>query len=283
MKKTLLFTVCLLALAACNKQGKGTKEAGQERDSLLQVIGQKDSETDELVATINEILEGFDRINKAEGRVTVTDADPEAASTRETIRENMAYIEEAMSKNRELIAQLEQKLRTSGSNVSSLQTTLSNFRQELQEKDSCIQELRAQLVEKDSLIFSQQEQITDLSSNVTALTEENKQKTETVASQDKELNTAWFVFGTKAELKEQKILTSGDVLRSDDFNKNYFTQVDIRTMKEINLYSKKAEVLTSHPEGSYTLRKNSKGEYVLNITNYKKFWSVSKFLVILVK
>ncbi len=283
MKKTLLFIPCLLALTACNKWGKGTEEADKERDSLIQVIDQKDDELNELIGTINDIQEGFQRINEAEGRVTVADANPESGSTRETIRENMAYIEEAMSKNREMIAQLEQKLKASGSNVSALQKTLDNLRQELEEKDAGIQELKAQLMEKDSLIFAQQEQITGLNNDVNNLTEENKQKTETVASQDKELNTAWFVFGTKAELKEQKILTSGDVLRSDDFNKNYFTQVDIRTMKEINLYSKKAEVLTSHPEGSYTLRKNSKGEYVLNITNYKKFWSVSKFLVILVK
>ena len=63
----------------------------------------------------------------------------------------------------------------------------------------------------------------------------------------KELNAAWFVFGTKSELKAQKILQSGDVLKSADFNKDYFTQIDIRTTKEIKLYSKRAELLTTHP------------------------------------
>ena len=104
-----------------------------------------------------------------------------------------------------------------------------------------------------------------------------------MASQDKDLNTAWFVFGTKSELKEQKILKSGDVLKSSDFNKDYFTEIDIRVVKEIKLYSKSAELLTSHPAGTYTLQKDQKGEYVLNITDPKKFWSVSKYLVIKVK
>ena len=47
--------------------------------------------------------------------------------------------------------------------------------------------------------------------NVSELTAENEAKAATVASQDKALNAAWFVFGTKSELKDQKILEKGDV------------------------------------------------------------------------
>ena len=36
-----------------------------------------------------------------------------------------------------------------------------------------------------------------------------------------------------------------DSLKSADFNKDYFTQIDIRTAKEIKLYSKRAELLTT--------------------------------------
>lgn len=91
------------------------------------------------------------------------------------------------------------------------------------------------------------------------------------------------MFGTKAELKSQKILQSGDVLKSSDFNKDYFTQIDVRTTKEVKLYSKRAEVLTNHPASSYTLDKDDKGQLTLRISNPKEFWSVSKYLVIQVK
>jgi hypothetical protein len=91
------------------------------------------------------------------------------------------------------------------------------------------------------------------------------------------------VFGTKAELKNQKILQSGDVLKSSDFNKDYFTQIDIRTDKEIKLYSKKAELLTTHPAGSYELVKGDDEKLTLKITNPNNFWSVSRYLVIQVK
>ncbi len=283
MKKTLFTIVCVLALTSCSKGEKAAEEGEHERDSLMQVIEQKDEEMNALVGSINEIQEGFQRINEAEGRVTIASGNLENDSSIETIRENMAFIQDAMQKNRELIAQLQQKLKASSLNVSSLEKTLASLQKELEEKDASIQEMRASLVEKDSIIFLQGEQIENLNGSVSALSEDNKKKAETMASQDKELNKAWFVFGTKAELKEQKILEHNDVLRSDDFNKNYFTEVDIRTTKEIKLYSKKAEVLTSHPDGTYSLAKDANGEYVLTIKDAKKFWSVSKFLVILVR
>jgi hypothetical protein len=73
------------------------------------------------------------------------------------------------------------------------------------------------------------------------------------------------------------------VLKNDDFNKDYFTEIDIRTDREIKLYSKKAELLTTHPKGTYELAKDDKGLLTLQITDPVKFWSVSRYLVIQVK
>ena len=195
----------------------------------------------------------------------------------------MQYIQEAMQQNRELIAQLQERLKKSTFNTKALEKTIAQLQEQLESQNQRIQELEASLAEKDIMIMEQGEQIDHLSENVTELTQENRQKSETVAAQDKDLHTAWFVFGTKAELKEQKILQDGDVLKSGNFNKDYFTEIDTRVVKEIKLYSKNAEILTTHPKGSYTLEKDSKKEYVLRITDSAKFWSVSKYLVIKVK
>lgn len=83
-------------------------------------------------------------------------------------------------------------------------------------------------------------------------------------------------------MKEQKIYVDGQVLRSN-FNRDYFTKIDIRVDKEIKLYSRSAKMLTSHPAGSYTLERNANKQYVLRITNPQQFWSTSKYLVVLVK
>ena len=124
--------------------------------------------------------------------------------------------------------------------------------------------------------------ISSLNTHVSDLKTESSQKSATIQAQDKQLNTAWFVFGTKKELKEQRIIDGSRVLESN-FNKSYFTKIDIRVEKEIKLYSKYAKILTMHPSDSYTLQKDANKQYVLRITNPQIFWSTSKYLVILVK
>ena len=101
-------------------------------------------------------------------------------------------------------------------------------------------------------------------------------------AKDQQLNTAWFVFGTKKELKEQRIIDGNKVLEAN-FNKNYFTKIDIRVEKEVKLYSKSARILTMHPSSSYTLQRDANKQYVLRINNPQLFWSTSKYLVIVVK
>ncbi|MBR1499588.1 MAG: hypothetical protein IJ615_08200 [Bacteroidaceae bacterium] len=283
MKKILLFACCALGLSACNMTGEKQDAVQQERDSLQRIINEKDIELDDILSTFNEVQEGIRRINEAEGRVTIAEGNPESASSREVIHENMEFIQQAMQQNREMIAQLQEKLKNSSIRATKMQKTIENLQSQIEAQAARIQELEASLAEKDALIEAQGNAIAGLSNDVASLTEENKQKAEKVQQQDKELNSAWFVFGTKSELKEQKILAKGDVLKSDDFNKDYFTKIDIRYDKDLKFYSKSAQLLSTHPAGTYQLAKDNQGQYELHITDPQKFWSVSKYLVVLVK
>ena len=279
MKKNILF-VALLAATLCSCDQFGNKKADESAqlmlDSLQRIIDEKDVELDDIMGSINEVQEGIRRINEAQGRVTIADGNRESASSKEVIRENMEFIQEAMQQNRDMIAQLKEKLRTSTFNADKLAKTIENLQRQVEEQATRIQELEAAIADRDTLLAAQGEQIS-------SLTAENASKAATVAEQDKELTTAWFVFGTTKELKEQKILTKGDVLKNGDFNKDYFTRIDIRYDKEIKLYSKSAKLLTSHPAGSYNLLKDREGQYELHITDPARFWSVSKYLVVQVK
>ena len=282
MKKILIFVACALSLGACNFGGK-QDAMQQERDSLQRIINEKDMELDDILSTFNEVQEGIRRINEAEGRVTIAESGPESASTKDVIRENMMFIQEAMQQNRDMIAQLQEKLKNSSIKGTKMQKTIENLQAQIDAQAARIQELEASLAEKEALIESQGEAIAGLSNNVASLTEENRAKAEKMQEQDKELNSAWFVFGTKSELKEQKILEKGDVLKSGNFNKDYFTKIDIRYDKDIKFYSKSAQLLSTHPAGTYQLTKDKQGQYELHITDPQKFWSVSKYLVVQVK
>jgi hypothetical protein len=285
MKKLLnvtLIAILSLAFVGCqgNKQSADSAERAQT-DSLRQVISQKDNEINDMMGTLNEIQDGFNEINAAENRVTIAKGG-ERANKEQQIRENIQFIAKTMKHNRELIAKLRNQLKQSSVKGDALKNTLESLSKQLEEKDKQLQQMRAELDAKDIHITELDEAINNLHTNVNNLANESSKKSQVINSQDKQLNTAWFVFGTRKELKEQRIIEGDKVLQSN-FNKNYFTKIDIRVDKEIKLYSKYAKVLTMHPSSSYLLQRDANKQYTLKITNPEIFWSTSKYLVILVK
>ena len=283
MKKLAVLIVCAAVMASCDSFSGGSKnQLKAENDSLLMELTQRNAELDEMMGTFNDISEGFRQINAAESRVDLQRGAVQIAS-------DIEFIRKQMEENKEQIAKLQSMLKNSKNNSVQLKRAVESLTQELVAKTQRIEELQAELASKNIRIQELDAAVTGLSTEKEELTAENEAKAQTVAEQDKALNTAWFVFGTKKELKDQKILTNtglfkkGQVLKDSDINKDYFTQVDIRTTKEIKLYSKDADILTTHPAGSYALEKDDKGQLTLKITNPKDFWSVSKYLVIQVK
>jgi chromosome segregation ATPase len=271
----------VVMFAACNEVGSNLS-SGQERDSLRNVIDQKENEINDLMGTFNEIQQGFDLINEAEGRVNLMKNSAENNSIVENIRENMTFIQETLLENKRKIAELQNKLNSSSINSAKLKEAIANLTSQLNKKNAEVESLRAALAEKDVIIQVMGDTLNTLKEE-NSLIKQQKKDTEAIAkNQDAQLNTAWYVFGTSKELKERGILKKGEVLQGD-YDEDYLTKIDIRKVNVIALESKSAELLTTHPSDSYTLLKDSKGEYTLRITDAAKFWSVSKYLVVKVK
>ena len=283
MKKLAVLIVCTAVMASCDSFSGGSKnQLKAENDSLLMELTQRNAELDEMMGTFNDISEGFRQINAAESRVDLQRGAVAEGSlnAKQQIASDIEFIRKQMEENKEQIAKLQSMLKNSKNNSAQLKRAVESLTQELVAKTQRIEELQAELASKNIRIQELDAAVTGLSTEKEELTAENEAKAQTVAEQDKALNTAWFVFGTKKELKDQKILTNTGLFKK---GKDYFTQVDIRTTKEIKLYSKDADILTTHPAGSYALEKDDKGQLTLKITNPKDFWSVSKYLVIQVK
>lgn len=303
MKKVMLFAVCaVMALTGCNSGQKKMNPADIQNDSLRSIIQARDNEINDMMGTLNDIQEGFSEINAAENRVTIA-KDGEGADKATVIKEQIQFIAQRMKENRELIKKLQEQLKETGFKGDQMKKTIENLQAQLIQKDGELKKLRAELQAKNIHIAELDETINGLNSDVASLNtsvqnlntektnltnekaqlqSESNKKSETISSQDKQLNTAWYVFGTKKELKQNNILNNGKVLR-EGFNRNYFTKIDIRVDKEIKLYSKSAKILTAHPSNSYSLSKDSNGQYVLRINDPQSFWSTSKYLVVQVR
>jgi uncharacterized protein with von Willebrand factor type A (vWA) domain len=285
MKKSLLLIACAAMLVSCEQMFKGSKvsEEDAKLDSLQSLLDQKDTELNEMMDAFNEIQEGFDAINEAEGRVNLLSENAEGNDVQANIAENMEFIENTLLENRRKIEDLQQKLKSSSVNASKMQAAINKLTEQLEQKTKELDDLRQQIAERDIKIVELGQSVQNLQEENSQVRAESEMNAEIAKNQDAQLNTAWYMFGTTKELKQHRILVDGDVLKSKDFDADYFTKIDIRKVNVIPLNSKSAKLLTTHPEGSYSLLKDSKGEYTLRITNAAEFWSVSKYLVIRVK
>jgi chromosome segregation ATPase len=286
MRNLVILLLSVFTLVSCGKKEDSKKYLRATNDSLTIELLQRETEMNELMAIFNEVQESFRQISNAEDRVEFTRGDAiaeNAISVRQQITADIEFITTTMAENRKQISKLQKMLNKSKGNVSELKKAVAKLSEELVEKTKRIEELQEELASKNIRIQELDAAVAILSADKESLEAENEAKSKVVAEQDRTINTAWFVFGTKSELKKQKILQGNDVLQSADFNKDYFTQIDIRTQKEIKLYSKHAELLTVHPKNSYRLEKDNEGLLVLKITKVVEFWSVSNYLVIQVK
>ena len=180
-------------------------------------------------------------------------------------------------------------MRKANIKASEFEKMIQRMTKQLEAKSVEINTLKNDLVRLNIDIENLNFEIANLNSNVDTLLAEGEVKDELIELQEQKLNTAYFVFGSKKELKKNNIITSeggfigiGRMQKlMENFNKDYFQIIDIRTTTSVPLLTKKADLITTHPANSYFF---AGGEQIdsLVIKDPVQFWSVSKYLVIMV-
>lgn len=287
MKKIILGCFCLAALASCNvKNSDEYKALKAQNDSLMQVNGQSNSELAEVNSLINDIEENFRQIRDAEKYLTIESKTKGEMSsdTKTRVKDNFEMINEILKKNKADIDKLNKKLKSNSGQMSGLKATIDRLNTELVERANTISELQTSLAVRDEQIASLQTDVQALTENVEVLSGQTAEQAAKIKEQDKELNTAYYMFGTSKELKEAKVVSGGFLVSpkilKESIEKSKFIKIDIRDTKSIPVYDKKAKLLSDHPSDSYTLDKDAKGNIVIKITDYKRFWSLTKFLIV---
>ncbi len=283
--KFILFTAIIFSLSACNFKSSDYKALEAQRDSLMQAQQAMQGEIEGYFATMNQIEQNIETI-KSTQNIIRKDSEVEELNedSRTKINDDLQFILEMVKANKEELERLRKLLRKSSLKSSELERTILRLTKALEEESQKVIALEKELIEKNILIATLGEEIENLTENLDQLSDENTHQKTVIKEQDATIHTAWYVFGTREELKQQKILSSQGIFKparvlDGDFNKNYFVKIDARKTKSIPLYSTRAKILTSHPKSSYSLEKED-GNYTLVISNTEDFWSISKYLVI---
>lgn len=274
----------LVGATACNsgKLQEAKDENNRLDDSLRVAIANQDS----LFSLLNDITSGMDQIKDLEKILTSsTNLSGETQSRKDAIRNDMIAIQKALQERRERLAELERRLENSNSNNATLRKTIENLKANIAEQSATIESLRQDLSSAHIQIAKLDFTVDSLSAKVDTISAAREATEKQLTAATNEMNTVYYVVGNKSELKEHNILEGGGFLRKtklmqSDFDQNYFTAVDKRTIKQIPLYSKKAKLLTKQPAASYEMIDDANGQKVLYITDPAEFWRLSNYLVI---
>jgi vacuolar-type H+-ATPase subunit I/STV1 len=285
MKHTLSY--CLLLLLplffAC---GSGSENAVNPVEDSLKNINQnlsgqvvaKDSAIFGFIRSFNEIQENLDVIKDKEKLLTTSSQTGELdQNQKDKIIGDIQAIYDLMVKNKQKLSSVNKKLKKANLKISEFEKMIERMNNQIAEKDVEISELKSQL-EKMNV------ELSEVTLNYEAAQEMLEEKTG-------KLNTGFYAFGTAKELIKQGVLTKeggfigmgkAEKLKAD-FNKSYFTKIDVSETSSIPLACKKAKLITVHPSDSYKFDGPEGKIEKLVITNPEEFWSASKYLVIVVE
>ena len=286
MKKVVLFGMVVFALifsASCVKNSQEYKKVQAERDALVLANAKSTAEMEEILSLLNEVEDNFKSIKTAENYLSVQSNTPGelAPTTKQRIHSDMQLITETLEKNRQKIAELEDKMKNSSLQSAQLQQTVSKLRQELNQKTMALVTLNEELEQKNRQISELSASVTTLSKDVQELKVQSNTQQQTINNQQRKITTVYYCFGTSNELKKQKILVNDQL--GSNFNRDYFIEVnDFNKLNTVQLWAKKGKLVSKHPDGSYEFVKDSNNQVELRILDPVNFWSLTKYLVVLV-
>lgn len=283
MKKLIpLCAIGAVLLSACS--GEKGKSASDSLEIVTVQYEQASSFNDSLLLLMGDIYDGLDSINTQEGLLFSMEKGGEKFDRRAEVRENLQSIKDRLQKNRDLLSQMQAKLDKSNGENTVLKKTIADLQARIDRQEEKIADLNMKLEAANAEILQLNEQVIKDQADLRAETEAKEQAQAEATAAENLANRVYYAIGTNKELKQnglldKKFLGATKVLQGD-FNENYFTTADKRTLNVINTGGKKVKIWGNVPKDSYEILDNSNGTQSVKILNSKAFWERSPYVII---
>lgn len=289
MRKIIAILLASMTIWSCSNDSKQNEEQialqdtiNANKEALVKAIADRDS----LFSLINDISDDMDQIKSLENILASNTWTGETSSKKEKIKNDLQILKNTLQQRQQKLNELEKKLKDSKLTNTKLEKTIETLKTQIAEHQAEIENLNTALTSAKGQIVKLENDKDSLNKTITTVSAE-KAKVEEIAEEAitnvNELNKCFYAIGSKKELKQNKILESGFLKKTKvmqgEYDQNFFSVADKRTLKKINLHSKKAKILTNHPANSYELQ-DVDGQKTLLITNPSIFWNLSNYLVI---
>lgn len=271
------------AFTSCVVSSSKYEALQAERDSLANVAASVSTDFESSLRTINEIEMALQTVREAEGIMMMENQEGNSSYAEAQIE----AIDRTIQQNKAKIAELEKQLASAGSKSKELNATINRLKNELNEKDTYINNLREELNISKVQIAELSDSIVNLNTDIDNLTIQTVKQSATISRQDEALNKVYYIAAPAEQLAANHMIIQGGLFSSDqvagDINMSMMTVADKRTLKVLPLNTRKAKILTNHPESSYQLTKDDDNNLSLVIVDPDTFWNISNYLIISIK
>lgn len=253
-------------------------------DSLTTKLEEQAEDLSYYQDCLDIVSDGLDSIAAADSSLMMVTGNKEGTISKESIRENLAAYADMLARQHERIQNLENELSGNKRELSKMKQLLAYLNKQIAEKDATIKSLNEQLDQKNFDINKLKEEVGRLNVTNADLTNTVKQQDEAITVAQEMLNEAYYIVGTNKELKKQGVLSKkflGKAQMNSDVDVSAFKKIDIRQVTQIQVDSKNAKILSSHPSNSYSIRVDKANKSsVITILDEVAFWSLTRYLVI---
>lgn len=289
-KVQLIISISVILMSSCKNEtisdDSEIKKITAQRDSVIQQANKKDSSISAFVASFAEIESNLVSIKQKEEMLSFHSKKNIELSknVKSQVDESIKIINDLMEQNRQKIITLNTKLKDANYTINQLKGLVDILVTNINNKNQDLIELNKALIANGKMTGVLNTAMIDFGA-------QSASKSDTINQIKTKLNTAYYVIGDASNLKERKIVTEKGGFFSPnqyeklnpDFNITEFTKIDAKQTKNIKITGKTVKLITNHPSSSYKLESNNSNKTSLNliISDAEKFWSESKFLVIM--
>lgn len=293
----LLVAIVVVGLVLVNNKNNEIDQLHQNYSDLNSLYEERDSLVNDMAGTFDEIEENLTFVKNKRNQLQL-DTKEGVKNEKEAIVADIKLMNTMLEESSKKIESLNKKLKSSGIEINSFKKRMARLNQTIEEQNESMAELQAQLEEKDfqleereNQIAEMDDQLAQLQTNVEQQEDSIELKSQIITQKEDELNKAYFASGTYKELKENGVVEkNGGFLffgknesLQENLNEDYFTQLDTRSTDVFPLFADKVEVISEHPDSSYSyVYENDKIAY-LKIENPEEFWKITKYAVVQVK
>lgn len=288
-RQAMLVILCAALVSSCDHSKeedlqKQLNVAQSSQLSLQQNIADRDKYFEEIVKAVNDVYTDIEKARVKEGKLVKsaggTAEEPMQLTndiSRQRLLQNISDIGTVLKANWKKIAGLEARVSSFKGEIAGLNKLIENLKQSLKEREASIAELESK--------------VKGLEDTVTEKTKVIAEKDDVIGTQQKSMNTAFFVVGTRKELKEKGIITDeggflwgllgSTTVMASGVDPTLFTPIDKSKDQSISVQGEIEEILPHRNEEYFATAQPVEKNTVLNIVRPDRFWQ-DRYLVIVV-